>query len=210
MKYKSQVVYNGYVDDFVTSINGYLEVTLNFATQSKLRIRVKKLGSIFLWVPFSLSNLDLIRKYETIILSYSDMVELWTKLGYSLEDDLRLISEVTSEDLKLLWVINSHVKFFSNDILETVKYLDNNIIAYSHENSDFLKKNFNNLIKNDWNNLRFGSLKQLYSEQDKLVVYLDDGTKTVEWSALLEDDRKNIYINIGNQWCLPLDSYFKL
>lgn len=207
INYHGQTIYDGYVDDLVTSVNGYLEVRLNYGTQSKLSTRIKKLGNMILWVPLNMANVELVKKYKTIVLSYSDMDELWDKLGYTLEDDLPLINNATSEDLKLIWLINSHLEFSSNDIKEDVKQLSNSIIAYSHEESEFLKKAFDNLIKASWIDLEFNSLKQINSEQDKLVVYLDDSNNTIEWSALLADDRKNIFINMGNQWCLPLNLY---
>lgn len=205
--YKDQLLYDGYVEDLVTSLKGFLEIKLNYGHKNSLSTQVKRLGKKVLWIPIiENSNEILIKEYRAIVFSLFEMNILWKKLRYELTGDLRYIINVDIQDLKKLWIVNSGFNLQSDNIVEVFKYFKKNILAFSRPKTNMLKQTFDDLFMNDWINVKL-NLKQIDSIQDKLIVYLDDEGKTIEWNALLQDNKDDIFINLGNQWGLQVFSH---
>ncbi|MEG0772704.1 hypothetical protein [Clostridium sp.] len=202
--YGDQLIYKGYVDNLVTSINGYLELKLNYGTSRISSVIVKKLGDIIFWIPINDRSVN--EKYNNIIISVSDMRSLWDKLGYDLTEDIHLISSISRMDLKLLWVINSGLRFQFDLYGDIAQLVTENITSFTNESSGNLDEKFHYLLKEDWKGLDLNYLKLIEFMHGKLVVYLDDSNRFLEWIPLFEDETQNTWINLGNNWCIRVSN----
>jgi hypothetical protein len=202
--YGEQLIYTGYVDDLVTSINGYLEVKLNYGTTRTLSVVVKKLGDVMFWVPVKYENLD--ELYKTIIISENDMQNIWNELGYDLADDMYLISNIGKVELKTLWIINSGIRAELSVVKDMGNLIKDNIILTICESSEDLNKVFNYLLESNWDSLDVKYLEPIDTIKEKLVVCLDYSNKYLEWIPVFKKTSQYNLINLGNGWGIRIEN----
>lgn len=197
--YKEQILYSGYVDNLVTSVNGYLELKLNYGTNITTPTIIKRLGNIILWIPTD--NIKLNEKYLNVIISIEEMAEIWKMLGYELKDDMYLINYATNKDLKSLWVANSGIRLYIENTSEALKIIENNSIGFNYDSKE-VHDYINYLIKEDWDELEVNFINKIDLPKDKLVIYIDYLNILTEWIPLVNEEKHYDVINLGSNYII--------
>lgn len=199
LKYDSQIIYEGYTDNLITSVSGDLELKLNYGMSYTSSVIARKSGDYIIWIPKI--PLDSDYRYKTIIISSKQFSELWTFLKYKEEDDLEIIKNISADELKLMWMVGARGIERIDDMSYLIKSVKKNINALStsleHEDAILY-----NLIENRW------ALKkdEIIEGQDywkSIIAYLDKGGYE-EWEVFKKDNKENLYIHLGNGYCLPI------
>ncbi|MGY0691936.1 hypothetical protein ACW2QC_03985 [Virgibacillus sp. FSP13] len=198
-KYDSQIIYEGYTDNLVTSVTGDLELKLNYGTSNTSSVIARKYGDHIVWIPKN--PLDSDYRYKTIILNSEQFTELWTFLKYKAEDDLEIIKNISADELKLMWLIGARGTERIDDISSLIKSVKKNTIALSTslEHRDTI---FYNLIENQWA-LKKDRIIEGKDNWESFIAYLDKGVNE-EWEVFKKDNKDNLYIHLGNGYCLPI------
>lgn len=200
LEYDSQIIYEGYTDNLITSETGNLELKLNYGTSTTSSVIARKYGDNIVWVPKI--PLDSDYRYKTIIFTSKQFEELWTYLKYNPEDDLEIIKNISANELKLTWMIGARGAEQIDDMSSLIKSVKKNTIALSTslENQNTI---YNNLIENQWA-LKEDRIIEGKGNWESFFAYLDKGVYE-EWEVFKKDNKDNLYIHLGNGWCLMLE-----
>lgn len=201
LEYDSQIIYEGYTDDFITSVSGELELRLNYGGESTSPVIAKKFGETILWVPRKPIKENY--RYSPIIFSLSQFTALWEYLRYNPQEDLDIIHDAIYEDIKLMWLMPGRGPGRFKDILQLVNSVKENTITFSIE-LDHYQKVYYQLLEGQWSNI-FKKELIMKSERnlESVIVYLDKGNQ--EWEALKVSADDKVYIHLGKGICLPLE-----
>lgn len=197
LKYASQIIYEGYTDDLITSAAGDLELKLNYGMGDTSSVIARKYGDYIVWIP--MIPLDSDYRYETIIFNLKQFAELWTFLRYKAEEDLEIIKNISADELKLMWMIGARGTEHIDDISSLIKSVKKNTIALSASLDE--ETIFYNLIEKQWR-----LTDKIIEGRDywkTFIAYLNKGVYE-EWEVLKKDNKDNLYIQLGNGYCLPI------
>ncbi|MCG3089817.1 hypothetical protein [Sporosarcina cyprini] len=200
LNYDSQIIYEGYTEDFVTSITGDLELNLNYGSSKSYSVVSRKYGDLIVWIPKL--PVDMHYKCKTIIWTSKEFEDFWTFLKYVPSDDLEIIKEISACELKLVWLIGARGNEQINNYICLYKSVKKNIIALS-SNLEHQNKIFNNLIEQDWL-LESNKIIKCKADEEKFLAYLDKGLNE-EWEVFRTDQNENLYVHLGNEFCLPIN-----
>lgn len=196
LKYNSQVIYEGYTDNLVTSITGNLELQLNYNTENTYSVIARKGGNYIIWLPKLPVGSNY--KYEPIIFSVNQFVELWSFLGYRAEEELKSVKNINKDELRLVWLMKARGTEQITNLSDLIKSVKNNMIAFS-TNLDGEKELLSFLI-NQW---EFENVEIIESKThwENYIAYLDRGS-VEEWTVFKKDKYGNLYINLDNRYTL--------
>jgi len=188
LEYEGKVIYQGYIDDFVTSQKGDIELKLNYGSKKNHSIILKKMKDKIVFVP----NVDICfskeYNYEIIMISIKEFEDLWIKMRYNPSDDLKLIGEITNEDILLMWLLSSGYRNDNANIHSYIEELKENCIGTSSEDIQ-IEEVFEKVLYG-----KFHFTEYIYDGiGEKIYLYLDNG---VEWNALTKGTDNNLYLNI--------------
>ncbi|MCM3760981.1 hypothetical protein M3212_09295 [Alkalihalobacillus oceani] len=198
LTYGSQLIFDGYTDDLVTSASGDLQLKLNFGTKETTRVSARKLGEQIIWIPeLPLSAKD---SYTTLLFSEQQFTELWTALRYDPAADLTLIPAISPDELKRTWLIAAIAEPQLSDLAALARSAKEQIIACSDELEE-QQPYFTQLIEEDWSKMDTGRLQAVESDSDWKdgTAYLNDGG---EWVPLKIDLAGKRYLHVGNGICV--------
>lgn len=100
LKYDSQILYQGYVDDLVTSAAGNLELKLNYGEKTIYPVIARRYGEKILWLPTM--PLKEAYNYIPMIFSLDQFTNLWETLKYDPQEDLEIVKDANLLDLKAI------------------------------------------------------------------------------------------------------------
>ena len=199
LKYDGQVIYEGYADDLITSVTGDLELKLNHGRSNTSSVIARKYDEHIVWIPKI--PLDSNYIYKTIIFNSDQFKELWTSLKYEAEDDLGFIKNISADELKRMWMVGAKGIERIDDMSGLIESVIKNTIALS-TNLEGQETILYDLIENQWV-LKEGKIIEGKDNWEKFVAYLDKGLFE-EWRVLNKDHEDNLYIHLGNGYCLPI------
>lgn len=197
LQYDSQVIYEGYTDDLITSVTGNLEMNLNFGMQNTSSVIARKYGDYIVWIPKF--PLDSYYKYKTIIFTTHQFKELWIFLKYEAKDDLEIIKNISTNELKLIWMISARGTEQINDISSLLNSVEKNTIALSKK-LEHQQTTFYNCIENEWV-FNKDEITESRDDWETYIAYLDKG-EYEEWEVFKIDNKDNLYIHLGNRFCV--------
>lgn len=103
------LLYQGLVDDLVTSIKGELQLKLNFGKQVIYDFYIKKFTNHILLIPeLPIKHTHRVDNFKTILLAQESLESLWKQLHYPIEE-LNSIPSVTHADLMMSWFLTSEM-----------------------------------------------------------------------------------------------------
>lgn len=197
--YNSQIIYEGYVDDLITSITGNLELKLNYGTNHISPVIARKYQGNIIWVPKM--PLGSNYKYNTIVFSTKSFVELWTFIKYKAEDDLQTIKDLSFEEIRIMWIMRARGTEEIDNVYSLIKSVKRNVIALS-TNLELQKGLFFKLLENKYlaNN---DNLVEDSGNWEEFIAYLDKGTYD-EWTVFKKDNNNQLYMHLGNGHSIPI------
>lgn len=196
LKYDSEVIYEGYTDDLVTSVTGDVELRLNFGGKNTSSVIARKYGGHIVWIPKM--PLDTKDKYKTIIFNLKQFAALWTFLKYNVEDDLSLIKDINADELKQMWLIEAMKYERIDDLLGLSKLVEKKVVALS-TNEKWIETKFNQLIIKQW--VLTDKILKTKGNWETIVAYLDKDAFD-EWKALKMDPNEQLFIHLGGGFCI--------
>lgn len=205
IKYDDIIIYNGYVDDLVTSedVDSDVELKLNYSNQSnQSNVIARRLGDDILWIPNIKYCFKEKYKYIPIIFSTDKFKKLLDSMRYNFEDDIEKIKEVTDEEVMLTWYITSNIRDNVDSIDAYANILSSKFICTDIEGENINKQilklfNYNEVLDKI-------NLKGLCEESNNIIntkIYLDDN---LEWDAIKIVDETKIYLNLSNKKYIPI------
>ena len=200
IKYDDIIIYDGYVDNLVTSedVDSDIELKLNYSNQSKSsNVIARGLGDDILWIPNEKYCFKEKYEYIPIIFSVAEFKKLWDSMRYNFQDDINKIPEITREEVMLTWYITSNIRENTNNIYEYVNLLKNKIICTEIDsktiNKEILKLfNYNQVI----NKINLKDICKRNNNITNVKIYLEDN---IEWDAIKIVDETNIFLNLASK-----------
>lgn len=198
IKYDDIIIYNGYVDNLVTSedVDLDVELKLNYNNQSNYsNVIARRIGEDILWIPNVKYCFKENYKYIPIIFSVAEFKKLWDSMRYNFQDDIDKIKEISNEEVVVTWYITSNIRENANSIDDYANILSNKFIC-----TDIDDKNINRQIlildKINLMGICKGSNNIINAK-----IYLDDN---IEWDAIKIIDETNIYLKLANKKYIPI------
>lgn len=197
--YGETLVFDGVADDLVTSVNGVLQLRLNFFRDEGFLHTLRLSGEYVVLVPIvsdvdSESYLKCSGKIPHAWL-LSDLTNLWEQLRYD-PAELKLLPAATSDELFLVWLISSQFSSIQTLRLSTMSSLiGRNIIA---ENVDDLPTTLDIIHQLNEGTASLKTVQYLLNvDESAVTAYIDDvDGSVINWRSL-SSDRKNCIIG-GN------------
>jgi len=200
IKYDDIMIYNGYVDNLVTSedLDSDIELKLNYDDKSnQSNVIARRLGENILYVPNIKYCFKDKYRYIPIIFSLDEFKKLWETMGYSFENDIEKIKEATNEELMLTWYITSNIRDNVDSIYDYVNTIRSKFICTDIEGEDINEQIYQLF---NWNEvLHKRNLMVTCKESNSMTnvkIYLDDN---IEWDAIKIIDKTKIYLNLSNK-----------
>jgi hypothetical protein len=190
----ARTLFRGYVDDLVTSASGELLLNLNFGQYGiNYPVRVKAMGEYALLIPVTLDPRS--DEGQPLVIALSDMVTLWTRLGYDPEPDLSALIPITSADLKFLWLIASRIP---NEVgYPWNRTIERAVLAL--DTDDPLEVDlFQHLLILDWSPVQPWHLVRFPERWRSITAFFN----THEWDALRVGPGGEYYVSLGDHWGL--------
>ncbi|AUM95038.1 MULTISPECIES: hypothetical protein [Clostridium] len=205
IKYDDIIIYDGYVDNLVTSedVDSDVELKLNYSNQSnQSNVIARRLEDNILWIPNIKFCFKEGYRYMPIIFSADEFKKLWDSMGYNFEDDIDKIKEVTNEELMLAWYITSNIRDSVDSMDAYVNILSSKVICTDIEDENINKQIFQLFNYNEV--LDKINLMGMCEERNNMIdakIYLDDD---IEWDAIKIVDKTKIYLNLSNKKYIPI------
>lgn len=205
IKYDDIIIYNGYVDNLVTSedVDLDVELKLNYNNQSNYsNVIARRIGEDILWIPNVKYCFKENYKYIPIIFSVAEFKKLWDSMRYNFQDDIDKIKEISNEEVVVTWYITSNIRENANSIDDYANILSNKFIC-----TDIDDKNINRQILKLFNYneiLDKINLMGICKGSNNIInakIYLDDN---IEWDAIKIIDETNIYLKLANKKYIPI------
>ncbi|EPY2273408.1 hypothetical protein ACXAUS_002270 [Clostridium sporogenes] len=205
IKYDDIIIYDGYVDNLVTSedVDSDVELKLNYSNQSnQSNVIARRLGDDILWIPNIKYCFREKYKYIPIIFSVDEFKKLWDSMRYNFQDDIDKIKEVTDEEVMLTWYITSNIRDNVDSIDAYANILRSKFICTDIEGENINKQilklfNYNEVLDKI-------NLMGVCEERNNIInakIYLDDN---IEWDSIKIVDETNIYLNLSNKKYIPI------
>ncbi|MBN1052886.1 hypothetical protein DV092_12665 [Clostridium botulinum] len=206
VKYDDMIIYNGYVDNLVTSkdVDSDVELKLNYSNQSnQSNVIARHLGEEILWIPNIKYCFKEKYKYIPIIFSVAEFKKLWDSMRYNFQDDINKIKEVTNEEVMLTWYITSNIRESTDSIDDYAKILSNKFICTDIDGENINKQilklfNYNEIL----DKINLVGICERSNNIINANIYLDDN---IEWDAIKIVDETNIYLNLCNKKYIPMN-----
>ncbi|NFN93533.1 hypothetical protein FDB28_05375 [Clostridium botulinum] len=206
VKYDDMIIYNGYVDNLVTSkdVDSDVELKLNYSNQSnQSNVIARRLGEEILWIPNIKYCFKEKYKYIPIIFSVAEFKKLWDSMRYNFQDDINKIKEVTNEEVMLTWYITSNIRESTDSIDDYAKILSNKFICTDIDGENINKQilklfNYNEIL----DKINLVGICERSNNIINANIYLDDN---IEWDAIKIVDETNIYLNLCNKKYIPMN-----
>ncbi|WP_434297745.1 hypothetical protein [Clostridium sporogenes] len=205
IKYDDIIIYDGYVDNLVTSedVDSDVELKLNYSNQSnQSNVIARRLGDDILWIPNIKYCFREKYKYIPIIFSVDEFKKLWGSMRYNFQDDIDKIKEVTDEEVMLTWYITSNIRDNVDSIDAYANILSSKFICTDIEGENINKQilklfNYNEVLDKI-------NLMGVCEERNNIInakIYLDDN---IQWDSIKIVDETNIYLNLANKKYIPI------
>ncbi|WP_442601938.1 hypothetical protein [Paenibacillus sp. KN14-4R] len=189
LKVDSQMIYEGYAYSLVTSIDGILQLKLNFGLSGvEYLYCIKNMEDYLILLPVN----EQYRDIKQIIFSKFSLVKLWNELGYDFEDDKEYITNVNHSDIVFHWFLSSGIYFEELELESMRKEIQKITVGYSEEKYHHLLEN----IISKWGNVLFNNLTEIRSGSVEISIYLDQKAN-YEWKAFFLDEQGVVYIKIS-------------
>ncbi|NFI55036.1 hypothetical protein FDA48_01345 [Clostridium botulinum] len=206
VKYDDMIIYNGYVDNLVTSkdVDSDVELKLNYSNQSnQSNVIARRLGEEILWIPNIKYCFKEKYKYIPIIFSVAEFKKLWDSMRYNFQDDINKIKEVTNEEVMLTWYITSNIRESTDSIDDYAKILSSKFICTDIDGENINKQilklfNYNEIL----DKINLVGICEGSNNIINANIYLDDN---IEWDAIKIVDETNIYLNLCNKKYIPMN-----
>ncbi|WP_252232150.1 hypothetical protein [Clostridium sp. ZBS15] len=206
VKYDDMIIYNGYVDNLVTSedVDSDVELKLNYSNQfNQSNVIARRLGEEILWIPNIKYCFKEKYKYIPIIFSVAEFKKLWDSMRYNFQDDINKIKEVTNEEVMLTWYITSNIRESTDSIDDYAKILSSKFICTDIDGENINKQilklfNYNEIL----DKINLVSICEGSNNIINANIYLDDN---IEWDAIKIVDETNIYLNLCNKKYIPMN-----
>ncbi|MDR5587391.1 hypothetical protein [Clostridium aquiflavi] len=206
VKYDDMIIYNGYVDNLVTSedVDSDVELKLNYSNQSnQSNVIARRLGEEILWIPNIKYCFKEKYKYIAIIFSVAEFKKLWDSMRYNFQDDINKIKEVTNEEVMLTWYITSNIRESTDSIDDYAKILSSKFICTDIDGENINKQilklfNYNEIL----DKINLVGICEGSNNIINANIYLDDN---IEWDAIKIVDETNIYLNLCNKKYIPMN-----
>ncbi|NFT07868.1 hypothetical protein FDF26_12480 [Clostridium botulinum] len=200
VKYDDMIIYNGYVDNLVTSkdVDSDVELKLNYSNQSnQSNVIARRLGEEILWIPNIKYCFKEKYKYIPIIFSVAEFKKLWDSMRYNFQYDINKIKEVTNEEVMLTWYITSNIRESTDSIDDYAKILSSKFICTDIDGENINKQilklfNYNEIL----DKINLVGICEGSNNIINANIYLDDN---IEWDAIKIVDETNIYLNLCNK-----------
>ncbi|WP_068716754.1 hypothetical protein [Vibrio tritonius] len=197
-------VFNGVADDLVTSVNGELQVRLNFNGDIGYLHNLRIANDVVVFVPV-ISDIEIEGYLSSsnsfiLICSLKELKEFWSALRYE-PSELEELQQATQNDLFLLWLISSGTKSLMSLRMESlVDSLLKNIIAESADGSPSVQEVIQSIYTGD-KTLELIDTSN-FSFKETITVFIDeDNGEIIEWNAL---DTKRVHCLLNSNYLLKL------
>ncbi|HBJ2622691.1 hypothetical protein FDB55_02555 [Clostridium botulinum] len=205
VKYDDIIIYNGYVDNLVTSedVDSDIELKLNYSNQSsQSNVIARRLGEDIVWIPNIKYCFKKEYKYVPIIFSVCEFKKLWDSMRYDFQDDINKIKEVTYEEIMLTWYITSNIRESIDSIDDYANMLSSKFICTDIEGENIDKQilklfNYNQIL----DKINLTGICEGSNNIINVKIYLDDN---IEWDAIKIHNETNIYLNLANKKYIPI------
>lgn len=205
IRYDNIVIYNGYVDDLVTSedVDSNIELKLNYSNESNhSNVIARRLGKDILWIPNKKYCFKEDYKYIPIIFSVDEFKKLWDSMRYDFQDDIDKIKEVTDEEVMLTWYITSNIRENANSIDDYVNILSSKFICTDIDDENINKQILKLFRYNEvLDKINLIGICERNNNIINAKIYLEDN---IEWDAVRIVDETNIYLNLANKKYIPI------
>ncbi|NFF22710.1 hypothetical protein FDF76_11710 [Clostridium botulinum] len=206
VKYDDMIIYNGYVDNLVTSkdVDSDVELKLNYSNRSnQSNVIARRLGEEILWIPNIKYCFKEKYKYIPIIFSVAEFKKLWDSMRYNFQDDINKIKEVTNEEVMLTWYITSNIRESTDSIDDYANILSSKFICTDIDGENINKQilklfNYNEIL----DKINLVGICEGSNNIINANIYLDDN---IEWNAIKIADETNIYLNLCNKKYIPMN-----
>lgn len=202
--YDEAQAFHGIADDFVTSVNGELQLRLNFLGGESFLHTLRISGKFVVLVPV-IANVNAeayLKSSSEMALAWplKDLENLWEQLRYDPEE-LKNLAVATSSELFLVWLISS--QYYSVQALDSSTMSDlvgKNIIAEDVNGVPSTIDIINQLSKGE---LLLETVECISSAEDNAIIaYIDDvDGSTIEWKSISSDRKRCL---IGNDLGIQL------
>ncbi|KAI3345687.1 hypothetical protein DVV91_17320 [Clostridium botulinum] len=205
IKYEDTIIYNGYVDNLVTSedVDSDVELKLNYSNQSNYsNVIARRLGEDILWIPNVKYCFKDKYEYIPIIFSVDEFKKLWDSMRYDFQDDIDKIKEITNEEVMLTWYITSNIRENANSIGDYANILNRKFICTDIDGENIEKQisklfNYNEIL----DKINLTGICEGSNNIINVKIYLDDN---IEWDAIKIHNETNIYLNLANKKYIPI------
>ncbi|CAG9001023.1 MAG: hypothetical protein CENE_03031 [Candidatus Celerinatantimonas neptuna] len=196
--YDEAQAFYGVADDLVTSVNGELQLRLNFLGGEGFLHTLRISGEFVVLVPViaSVNAEAYLKSSSEMVLAWplKDLVSLWEQLRYDPEE-LKSLAVATSSELFLVWLISS--QYYSVQVLDSSTMSDlvgKNIIAEDVNGVPSTIDIINQLSKGE---LLLETVERISSTEDNAItVYINDvDGSAIEWKSISSDRKRCL---IGN------------
>ncbi|WP_061309260.1 hypothetical protein, partial [Clostridium botulinum] len=178
IKYEDTIIYNGYVDNLVTSedVDSDVELKLNYSNQSNYsNVIARRLGEDILWIPNVKYCFKDKYEYIPIIFSVDEFKKLWDSMRYDFQDDIDKIKEITNEEVMLTWYITSNIRENANSIGDYANILNRKFICTDIDGENIEKQisklfNYNEIL----DKINLTGICEGSNNIINVKIYLDD------------------------------------
>ena len=188
--YDNRLVFNGFADDLVTSVNGELQLRLNFLGDKRFLHTLKLSGCFVVLVPVveGKSAETYLSLSSGVVLAWplGDLENLWRQLRYDSEE-LKSLNVAASDELFLIWLISSrYCSLQSLDLRSMSDAVNNNIFAEDPDGSPTTIDIIQDLNKGE---IRLSTIECISSLYDNAVTAYVDNTdnSVIEWKSISLD-----------------------
>jgi hypothetical protein len=204
MTYNNKVIFEGYTDDLVTSIDGDLELKLNNVLTGKVSPVIgRKVNTSILWIPKQPNSYESSYFYQAVLFTKEDFYKLWSSLRYDATEDYQAIKNIDANELKLAWLASSNCELKLSEYTELSKSINSKLLAINSENHNVIQK-FLKLLNESWSVTNLG--REMITSEDswKTMSVVLDLEGLPEWNAIKIDPNNNLYVHFGFNLCLEV------
>lgn len=200
--FNTEVIHDGYTEDLITSQNDFLELKLNYGTRKNSSVIIKRIEDTIIFVPIESQLLSSDYMYHPVSMSFNELSDVWTRMGYDINDDKDYIPTLEKKDLELIWLANSGMKENFANIAEFKQYLSS--VSY-YVDSEVI--NLDKVLSVDYLEKHSNLLEVNLDELKPILVYMDSNK---EWIAFLSDEKNHVFLTTKLSYELKVEATRKL
>jgi hypothetical protein len=194
-----QVLFKGTCDSLVTSVNGEIELCLNYGNSHHIFHHALRIsGTQVVLLPTvseaELSSFFISRAIGVQIFSIEDYIALWTQLRYD-PSELSNLLAMDSDDWLILWLMEIPLGLTTLATSTWKAWILKNIVAEEPEGYPTVENIIHSQIEVQ------GAISNSNQVLDPVIVYVDcQDLGIFEWKAL--DAHERNLLLLGNDWSL--------